>query len=178
MPYFNRGKSQSIGFYLGHRLCWIYFFCGMLRNEDQITCNFQFRIFLINKEFTGRVEDWRANLGRSLCSLFARPFVRECHNISTISRFQPPPLRTQHADFPHYALLHISRQGLWDRSCWSCFQRRPEVLDAVLIEKSQRLIKPSSTPPLPAEASALAGSCQVPPNLHSNPVSYVLKASA
>jgi hypothetical protein len=47
----------------------------------------------------GRVEDWRAGLGRSLCSLLPRPFVCECHTISTMPRFQPPPRRTQHADF-------------------------------------------------------------------------------
>jgi len=47
----------------------------------------------------GRVEDWRAGVGRSLCSLLSRPFVCECHTISTMPRFQPPPRRTQHADF-------------------------------------------------------------------------------
>ena len=47
----------------------------------------------------GRVEDWRAGIGRSLCSLWSRPFVCECHTISTIPRFQPPPRRTQRADF-------------------------------------------------------------------------------
>ena len=46
----------------------------------------------------GRVGDWRAGLGRSLCSLLARSFVCECHTISTVPRFQPPPRRTQHAD--------------------------------------------------------------------------------
>jgi hypothetical protein len=34
-----------------------------------------------------------------LCSLLSRPFVRECHTISTMPRFQPPPRRTQRADF-------------------------------------------------------------------------------
>jgi hypothetical protein len=34
-----------------------------------------------------------------LCSLLARSFVCECHTISTMPRFQPPPRRTQHADF-------------------------------------------------------------------------------
>ena len=48
---------------------------------------------------TGRVGDWRAGLGRSSCSLLARSFVCECHTISTMPRFQPPPRRTQHADF-------------------------------------------------------------------------------
>ena len=47
----------------------------------------------------GRVEDWRAGLGRSSCSLLARSFVCECHTISTMPRFQPPPRRTQRADF-------------------------------------------------------------------------------
>jgi len=31
----------------------------------------------------GRVEDWRAGLGRSLGSLLSRPFVCECPTIST-----------------------------------------------------------------------------------------------
>ncbi len=40
-----------------------------------------------------------AGVGRSLCSPFSRPFVCECHTISTMPRFQPPPRRTQRADF-------------------------------------------------------------------------------
>jgi hypothetical protein len=38
----------------------------------------------------GRVEMWRGGLGRSLYSLFARPFVCECHKISTMLRFHTP----------------------------------------------------------------------------------------
>ena len=37
-------------------------------------------------------------------------------------RFQLPPHRTQHADFPHYAHLLASHQGLWDLSHWERFQ--------------------------------------------------------
>src|SRR6516165_9334240 len=37
----------------------------------------------------GRVEDWRACLGRCSCCPLSRPFVCECHNISTVPRFQP-----------------------------------------------------------------------------------------
>ena len=73
----------------------------------------------------GRVEDWRAGLGRCLCSLLSRSFGCECHSISTMPRFQPPPRRTQHADFPHYALLFASPQGLWDLSCRNDFQPWP-----------------------------------------------------
>src|SRR6266478_116235 len=60
----------------------------------------------------GRVEDWRAGLGRSLGSLLSRPFVCECPTISTMPRFQPPPRRTQHADFPHCAPPFASCRGL------------------------------------------------------------------
>ena len=67
------------------------------------------------RPLSGRVGDWRAGLGRSLCSLLARSFVCECHTISAVPRFQPPPRRTQHADFPHCALLFASPQGLWGR---------------------------------------------------------------
>jgi hypothetical protein len=35
----------------------------------------------------------------SLYSLLSRPFVCEYHTISTVPRFQPPPRRTQRADF-------------------------------------------------------------------------------
>ena len=71
---------------------------------------------------TGRVEDWRAGLGRCSCSLLCRPFVCECHSISTMPRFQSPPRRTQRADFPLYALLFASPQGLWDLSCRGDFR--------------------------------------------------------
>jgi hypothetical protein len=67
-------------------------------------------------------EDWRVGLGRCLCSLLSRPFVCECHSISTMPRFQSPPRRTQRADFPHYALLFASPQGLWDLSCRGDFR--------------------------------------------------------
>jgi hypothetical protein len=50
--------------------------------------------------FPGRVEDWRASWPR----------------IPDRPRFQPPPRRTQHADFPHCAPPFASRQGLWDLS--------------------------------------------------------------
>ena len=69
-------------------------------------------------------------------------------------RFQPPPLRTQRADFPHYALLHTSPQGLWDLSRWGRFGRSL-ARDAVLAEETEFLVQPSPTPPLPAEALTL-----------------------
>ena len=71
----------------------------------------------------GRVEDWRAGLGRCLCSLLSRSFGCECHIISTVPRFQPPPRRTQLADFPHYALLLASPQGLWAYLAGATFGR-------------------------------------------------------
>ena len=103
----------------------------------------------------GRVGDWRAGLGRSLCSLLARSFVCECHTISAVPRFQPPPRRTQHADFPHCALLFASPQGLWGLSCRSGFRRWSN--HSIAIEQLQSLVRPSPTPPRPAEALSVPG---------------------
>src|SRR5215813_2449008 len=81
----------------------------------------------------GRVEDWRAGLGRSLVPLLARPFVCECPSISAVPRFQPPPRRTQRADFPHCAPPFASPQGLWDLSCWGSFQ--PVASHSIAVEQ-------------------------------------------
>lgn len=80
-----------------------------------------------------RVEDWRAGLGRSLVSLLSRPFVCECPTISTMPRLQPPPRRTQRADFPHCAPPFASRQRLWDLSCWGDF--RPVASHSIGVEQ-------------------------------------------
>ena len=36
--------------------------------------------------------------------------------------FHPPPRRTEHADFPHSALLLASQKGLCDAANWRCFR--------------------------------------------------------
>jgi hypothetical protein len=117
---------------------------------------------------TGRVEDWRACLGRCLCCLLSRPFVCEGHNISTVLRFQPPPRRTQRADFPHCALLFASPQGLWGLSCWGDFRHAPSNLVAVV--QPQRFVQPLRTPPLPAEAVPVLGPRHMAPDLLFHPV--------
>src|SRR5262249_49811568 len=96
----------------------------------------------------GRVEDWRAGLGRCSCSLLSRPFVCECHSISTMPRFQSPPRRTQRADFPLYALLFASPQGLWDLSCRGDFRLWPP--NPIAVEQLQGVVQPWPTPPRPA----------------------------
>src|ERR1700722_16399617 len=120
-----------------------------------------------------RVGDWRAGLGRSLCSLLARSFGCECHTISAVPRFQPPPRRTQHADFPHCALLFASPQGLWDLSCRSGFRRWSN--HSVAIEQLQSLVQPSPTPPRPAEALSVRRSpMDIPSPEHPGPLSLRL----
>src|SRR5208282_2634892 len=57
-----------------------------------------------------------AQLGRGL----ARRLWPRC--LSTKPRLQPPPRRTQRADFPHCAPPFASRLGLWDLSCWGDFR--------------------------------------------------------
>ncbi len=55
---------------------------------------------------SGRVEMWRGGLGRCLYSLLARPFVCECHNISTVLRFHIPLIEPG---------VRFSRTGLSDK---------------------------------------------------------------
>src|SRR6516162_969030 len=66
----------------------------------------------------GRVEDWRAGLGR---------------RVSTVPRLQSPPRRTQRADFPHCAPPFASRRGLWDLSCRGDF--RPVASHLIAVEQ-------------------------------------------
>jgi len=54
--------------------------------------------------------------------------------IPTVPRFQPPPRRTQHADFPHCAPPFASRQGLWDLSYRGNF--RSVVSHSIAVEQS------------------------------------------
>jgi hypothetical protein len=84
------------------------------RVEDGRGCLRLCQLLRFPSPLIGRVEDWRAGVGRCLCSLFSRPFVCECPSISTVPRFQSPPRRTQRADFPLYALLFASPQGYHD----------------------------------------------------------------
>ena len=56
-----------------------------------------------------RVEGWRAGVARGA----PRP----------TPRLQPPPRRTQRADFPHCAPPFASRQSLWGLSCVSYSHR-------------------------------------------------------
>jgi len=64
----------------------------------------------------GRVEDWRAGLGRSLGSLLSRPFVCECPTISTDATFPVPlhvarSVRISRTARPH--LLHANAYGTY-----------------------------------------------------------------
>ncbi len=65
-----------------------------------------------------RVERWRGGLGRSWFSLLARPFVCECHNISTMLRFHLPLIKPD---------VRISRIRLSDKD--SRFRSREVTLD-------------------------------------------------
>ena len=125
------------------------------------------------RPLSGRVGDWRAGLGRSLCSLLARSFVCECHTISAVPRFQPPPRRTQHADFPHCALLFASPQGLWDLSAFALTYilrlRSCKSMDAFII---------SSLPSLWSETLQTAGLLRstgvTPPQRYCEPIRHPL----
>src|ERR1700757_2797669 len=101
----------------------------------------------------GRVEDWRAGLGRS---------------ISTVPRFQPPPRRTQRADFPHCAPPFASCRGLWDLSCRGDF--RPVASHSIAVEQPSSVVQPPPTPSFPAEALSLLSPRQLAPDLLLHPI--------
>jgi hypothetical protein len=93
------------------------------------------------KSLRSRVENWRGGLrdrGVAVAGGF-RP-VPVPQSVPLL-RFQLPPHQTQHADFPHYAYLLISCQGLWDLSSWEHFQ--PQLLastDPVVSVQTQSLV--------------------------------------
>ncbi len=71
----------------------------------------------------GRVEGWSGgerHRGVAVAGGFRRVPVPQS---APWLRFQPPPDRTQRADFPHCTLLLTSRQGQWDLSYWGRFRR-------------------------------------------------------
>src|SRR5215472_808464 len=82
--------------------------------------------------------------------------------------FQPPPRQTQRADFPHWAFLFASCQGLCGLSGWLDFRRWPA--NPVPIKQTEFVIEPLPTPPSPAEALPLPRPHHMPPNLLVYPV--------
>ena len=78
-------------------------------------------------------------------------------------------------DFPYWAVLLASRQGLCDLSRWQHF-RILVVPHLVVSIQSQRLVQPLPTPSVPAETLALPCTHQVSPYLLLDPVFHVSKA--
>ena len=71
-----------------------------------------------------RAESWRGIPSASASSVSALSSMSCPNELRPWTRFQLPPPRTQHADFPHYALLITSHQGLCDLLAWEYFQLR------------------------------------------------------
>src|SRR3954454_20100684 len=83
-------------------------------------------------------------------------------------RFQPPPRRTQRADFPHCAPPFASCQGLWDLSCWGDF--RPIAAHSIGVEQPESVVEPRLTPSFPTEALPLLSMRQLAPDLLLHPI--------
>src|SRR5215467_3404984 len=124
---------------------------------------------------TGRVEDWRAGLGRSLFS----PFLALSFASVTLSR-------PCHVSSPR----HVERSVRISRTALSCllhlkgygtyllgdFRRWPPNLVAIV--QPQRFVQPLPTPPLPAEALAVPGPRHMAPDLLFHPVFNEAEARA
>src|SRR5258707_11610970 len=87
---------------------------------------------------------------------------------STVPRFQSPPRRTQHADFPHCAPPFASRQSLWDLSCWGNF--RPVASHSIGVEQPSSVVQPPPIPSFPVEALSFLSMRQMAPDLLLHPV--------
>src|SRR5881392_275526 len=93
------------------------------------------------------------------------------------SRSHPPPVQTQRANFPHYAYLLASDQGLWGLSIGGhCPQR--SLRDLVPRKEAQRLVEPLPTPSPSPEAGTLPCPHQVASHLLLDPVSDEAEAPA
>ena len=101
----------------------------------------------------GRVEGWRAGVARG-----SRP----------TPRLQPPPRRTQRADFPHCAPPFASRQSLWDLSCRGDF--RPVASHSIGVEQPESVVQPPPIPSFPVEALSFLSMRQMAPDLLLHPV--------
>ena len=66
----------------------------------------------------------------------------------TVPRFQSPPRRTQHADFPHCAPPFASRQSLWGLPCWGDF--RPVASHSIGVKQPSSVVQPPPIPSFPA----------------------------
>ena len=80
-------------------------------------------------------------------------------------RFQSPPRRTQHADFPHCAPPFASRQRLWDLSCWGDF--RPVASHSIGVKQPSSAVQPPPIPSFPAEALSFLSKSPEPPGRFS-----------
>src|ERR1700722_10580867 len=94
--------------------------------------------------------------------------------VPAVPRFQPPPRRTQRADFPHCAPPSASCRGLWDLSCRGDF--RPVAAHPIAVKQLQDVIQPRPTPSLPAEASSFLSVRQMAPDLLLHPIFDVAEA--
>ncbi len=88
-------------------------------------------------------------------------------------RFQSPPRRTQHADFPHCAPPFASRQSLWDLSCWGDF--RPVASHSIGVKQPSSVVQPLPIPSFPAEALSFLSKSSEPPGRFSLRLTYSLR---
>ena len=73
-------------------------------------------------------------------------FLWECLTSRTVSPFPAPATSHAASAFPHYALLHTSREGLCDLSSRGVFRRIYEISNSVICEQSDSRVHPSPTP--------------------------------
>src|SRR6516165_4117623 len=122
----------------------------------------------------GRVGDWRAGLGRSLCSPVASPFRLRVSQHLDHATFPAPAYSNAACGFP----------ALRSPVCFTPRFMGPilparlsaNVPNPVAVERLQGFVQPLPTPPHPAEALSFPSSHHMAPNLLLYPVLNEAKA--
>jgi len=132
---------RSLGSRRPSRLRWHHDRC----DSPPTCCNASNAESRVGREFhpeplTGRVEDWRAGLGRSLYSLFlALSFASV--TLSRPCTFPAPATSNAACGFPALRSPVCFTSRLWDLSCWGDF--RHSTANLVAVVQPQRFVQPS-----------------------------------
>ena len=97
-------------------------------------------------------------------------FLWECLTSRTVSPFPVPATSNPACGFPALGFPACFTPRVMGPIVLDWLSAMARTDDPVVVEQPEVVVEPSPTPPFPAEALALPGTHQVPPNLLFHPV--------